>query len=582
MDPPPPEPPLPPPEPPPPEPPQQSMLDEPAAVKPVEPAKEEEKAKFGGFMPAALRVKRQAHQNAQKAKMRRTASAEDVSAVKDKEPEAVAAPAAPAAPVVKAVHKPAPPAMQHTVPARECRSADELYNNLKAIQEGRHGVVYKAKDKNTGEVVALKNMKNEKDRDAGGFSTVFMREVNILFEIQHPNIVTLREVVHVSQEDDEECEDANWFLVMEFVPHDLKDIITTMKTPFSEAQVKHLMVQLIGAVAALHEAWVVHRDLKTANLLLDSRGTLKVCDLGMARSFGEGRKPVRNFTEEVISRWYRPPEIIVGKKDYTENVDVWSIGCIFGELLQRAVLLPGESEIDQLHKTWALIGSPTPATWPEYSGLIAAKNMTFKTSASSLRAKFPKVGYDPDYVHGENCKTTSLSDAGLSLFGQLLMCNPAKRPSAAECLDHNYFCESPSAEPLSEELLVELHQGKAAALAKAKEDAKRAHTLKQQQANAAKMGLQPSFFGAGGGFSGTAAPILGGANQSMLLQQMLTQGRLQQMQQMNMMSGQQMNMNMMGGMNMMGMGMANPMMAQIQAGTCIRCRQLLALCKCNK
>jgi len=338
------------------------------------------------------------------------------------------------------------------------------------------------------------------------------------------------------------------------------------------------MSELVAAVAALHEAWVVHRDLKTANLLLDAHGTLKVCDLGMARPFGEGRKPSRNFTEEVISRWYRPPEILVGKKDYTENVDVWSIGCIFGELLQRAVLLPGESEVDQLHKSWALMGTPTPETWPEFAGLIAVKNMTFKSCTNTLRAKFPNVGYDPDYVHGESCKTTSLSVAGLSLLGQMLACNPTNRLSASDCLGHTYFSESPAAEPLSAEMLAELHQGKAAALAKAKEDAKREHTLKQQQANAAKLGLNTKFFGGvGGGFSGAAAP-LGGVNQSQLLQQMLASQRIQQMQQMNlggMMQAQQMNM--MGGMNMM-----NPMMAQIQAGTCIRCRQLLAICKCNR
>ena len=207
-----------------------SMLDEPARAAPPE----EEKAKFGGFMPAALRVKRQAHQSAQqqKAKMRRSASAEDVNTAEPNESATTAVPTEPVPREPKSLHA----RMQHTIPARECRSADELYNNLKAVQEGRHGVVYKAKDKNTGEVVALKNMKNTKDGTPGGFSMVFMREVSILFEIQHPNIVTLREVVHVSQADDDECEHANWFLVMEFVDHDLKDIITTMKTPFTAAQ----------------------------------------------------------------------------------------------------------------------------------------------------------------------------------------------------------------------------------------------------------------------------------------------------------------------------------------------------------
>jgi len=126
---------------------------------------------------------------------------------------------------------------------------------------------------------------------------------------------------------------------------------------------------LLG-VAALHETWLVHRDLKTTNLLVNFKGELKVCDLGMARHCGS---PFRPYTEEVISRWYRPPEILIGKRTYSTAVDMWSIGCIFGELLQRGVTLPGKSELDQLDMAFSLVGTPTETSWPEYAELAQKK-----------------------------------------------------------------------------------------------------------------------------------------------------------------------------------------------------------------
>lgn len=500
----------------------------------------------GAFMPASLRLKRGIQKP--KAKVRRTNS--DLETKDDVE-------MVPAH--VFTMQRPTRRSVAHDIPARECRSADEYYDNLRPVQEGRHGVVYKAVCKETGAVVALKNMKNCKDGNPGGFSMVLLREVNILLTVSHPNIITLREVVHVSQEDDGDGEEASWFLVLEFVEHDLKDVILTMSTPFSEAQVKHLMFQMIDAVHALHEAWVLHRDLKTANLLLDAHGTLKVCDLGMARHFGH---PYKRFTEEVISRWYRPPEIILGIPQYTENVDVWSLGCIFGELLQRAVLLPGSSEIDQLNQSWALVGTPTKETWPLFPELTTAKGFTFKPEKTTLRTRFPKIGFDPDYVHGEACKTTSLSDAGMQLLSSMLAANPEKRSSAHQCLENVYFSEIPYPEPLSSELLAELQREKPAALARAKEEAKREAEAKAQQARAAQLGINPF----GGTISGGK-----GLNQSQLLQQMLANQRMQQMQAM----GGAMN-----GRNFPGKN--NPLMAGGMPGTCPRCRMVHAICQCNQ
>lgn len=457
----------------------------------------------------------------------------------------------------------------HDLPSRACRSADDVYNHLKPVQEGRHGVVYRAQCKETGEMVALKNVKSPKDANPGGFSMVVMREVNVLWTLDHPNIVKLKEVVHVSQEDDEESEDANWFLVMEFVEHDLKDIITIMKTPFSVPQVKYLMYQLLDAVLAMHEVWVFHRDLKTANLLLDGKGTLKVCDLGMARHFSDYGK--KDYTEEVISRWYRPPELLLGTKEYDEGVDVWSIGCIFGELLQRAVLLPGESEIDQLNKSWELIGTPNKDTWPEFSSLITTKGFKFsKTEKGNMRTKFPKIGYDPDYIHGESCKTTSLSESGYTLFRQMLCPDPKGRASARACLESTYFSEAPHAEPISEELLTEMAKGKSEALAKAKNEAKLDAQRKKQAQVAAGLGINPNVFTNVNAAASTGFSAGAGVSQSQLLQQMLAQQRMTQMQAMG------------GSLQGNFPGMSNPLMAGQMPGTCQRCRLVLALCACNK
>jgi len=244
------------------------------------------------------------------------------------------------------------------------------------------------------------------------------------------------------------------------------------------------MLQMMTAVAALHETWIVHRDLKTTNLLVNYRGILKVCDFGMARHCGS---PYRAYTEEVISRWYRPPEILIGSPSYSTGVDVWSIGCIFGELLQRSVAIPGDSELDQVEKIFTLCGTPTAETWPAYSALAIKKGLKFAARPSTLRVRFPKQGYDPQYVHGEQCKTTSLSPEGADLLELLLTCNPDKRISAADALDHPYFEVSPPPEPLTPEHLAQLKRDRGDAIAQAKKVAE----AKAQAQKLASLGLNP-------------------------------------------------------------------------------------------
>lgn len=137
------------------------------------------------------------------------------------------------------------------------------------------------------------------------------------------------------------------FIVMDFIEHDLKILSEDMQEPFLQSEVKTLMLQLVSATALMHSQWIVHRDLKTSNLLMNNRGQIKVADFGLARYLGEPTPPL---TQLVVTLWYRSPELLLGAKEYGTEVDIWSIGCIFGELLLKEPLLRGKNEVDQLSK----------------------------------------------------------------------------------------------------------------------------------------------------------------------------------------------------------------------------------------
>lgn len=163
---------------------------------------------------------------------------------------------------------------------------------------------FRARDKETGEICALKKVKLEKERD--GFPLTSVREINILLSLAHPSIVNVSEVVVGSSMD-------SVFMVMEYADHDLKGVMERrMNQPFSTAEVKCLMLQLLSGVAYLHHNWVIHRDLKTSNILYTNRGQLKICDFGLARQYGEPLKP---YTHLVVTLWYRSPELLLGEEE---------------------------------------------------------------------------------------------------------------------------------------------------------------------------------------------------------------------------------------------------------------------------
>merc|ERR1719192_816260 len=246
-----------------------------------------------------------------------------------------------------------------------CRSVEE-FQCLNRIEEGTYGVVYRARDKRTQEIVALKRLKMEREKE--GFPITSLREINTLLISQHPNVVTVREIVVGS--------DINQiFIVMDFVEHDLKGLMETMrkkKQIFLPGEVKCLMKQLLSAIHHLHDNWILHRDLKSSNLLLSHNGILKVGDFGLAREYGS---PLKAYTSIVVTLWYRAPELLLGIKEYSTFIDVWSIGCIFGEFLLMNPLFPGKSESEELDKIFKFLGTPSEKIWPGFNSLPLVQKM---------------------------------------------------------------------------------------------------------------------------------------------------------------------------------------------------------------
>lgn len=216
---------------------------------------------------------------------------------------------------------------------------------------------------------------------------------------------------------------------MDFLEHDLKTLLEDMTEPFLPSETKTLMMQLCSATEYLHKNWIMHRDLKTSNILLNNRGELKLADFGMARYTSN---PPPRLTQLVVTLWYRAPELLLGAEEYHFEIDIWSIGCIFAELLTREPLFQARNEVAQLSAIFTLLGTPTKENWPNFRALPNAKAIypllnTTKVQKSNLTAtKFPY-----------------LTNAGLRLLITTLALNPDDRPSASKLLSHSYFKEEP-------------------------------------------------------------------------------------------------------------------------------------------
>lgn len=226
-----------------------------------------------------------------------------------------------------------------------CRFIDS-FTCLRKVDEGSYGVVYKAQDNQTGAIVAVKKIKLESQNE--GFPITSLREINAMMAFDHPNIVKVKEVVFGRTLD-------KIFVIMEYVDYELKSLLENKKFTLSHGQVKYIMKELLLAVNYMHSHWTLHRDIKTSNILIDREGRLKVGDLGLSRSFADPLKP---YTHMVVTMWYRAPELLLGSRVYSTGVDLWSVGCVFAELLLREPLFAGRNEQDQVERILKLLGVP--------------------------------------------------------------------------------------------------------------------------------------------------------------------------------------------------------------------------------
>ncbi|CAM0947435.1 unnamed protein product [Alopecurus aequalis] len=285
----------------------------------------------------------------------------------------------------------------------------DQYEKVEKIGEGTYGVVYKAKDRYTNETIALKKIRLEQEDE--GVPSTAIREISLLKEMQHRNIVRLQDVVH-----NEKC----IYLVFEYLDLDLKKHMDSSSDFKNHHIVKSFLYQILRGIAYCHSHRVLHRDLKPQNLLIDRRtNSLKLADFGLARAFGI---PVRTFTHEVVTLWYRAPEILLGARQYSTPVDVWSVGCIFAEMVNQKPLFPGDSEIDELFKIFRIMGTPDEETWPGVASLPDYKSAFPKWPSVDLATVVP-----------------TLEPLGLDLLSKMLCLDPSRRINARTALEHEYF-----------------------------------------------------------------------------------------------------------------------------------------------
>ncbi|WVZ74997.1 hypothetical protein U9M48_023105 [Paspalum notatum var. saurae] len=297
------------------------------------------------------------------------------------------------------------------------RRAD-TFERLDKIGQGTYSNVYKARDLQSGKIVALKRVRFvNMDPESVRFMA---REIHVLRRLaDHPNVIKLEGIVTSRLSH-------SLYLVFEYMEHDLAGLAALSGQRFTEPQVKCFMAQILEGLRHCHARGVLHRDIKGSNLLVDGNGVVRIADFGLATFFDPGK--AQPMTSRVVTLWYRPPELLLGATEYGIAVDLWSAGCILAELLAGKPIMPGQTEIEQLHKIFKLCGSPSEDYW--------------------AKAKLPDVTlFKPQRPYRRKIAETfkDFSPTALALLDTLLAIEPSARGTAASALDSEFFRTKPLA-----------------------------------------------------------------------------------------------------------------------------------------
>lgn len=294
-------------------------------------------------------------------------------------------------------------------------SGIDNYSKSKKLGEGTYAVVYLGTQLSTNREVAIKEIKTEGFKDGLDMSAI--REVKYLQELKHPNVIELIDVFSDSRQ--------NLNLVLEVLPGDLEKVLRDKNIMIGAVDVKRWLLMILRGVYHCHRNGILHRDLKPNNLLMDKLGNLKIADFGLARSLDQ---PNEKLTSNVVTRWYRAPELLFGARHYTAAIDVWAIGAIFAEMMLRTPYLPGSDDANQLAVTIQALGTPTEEMWPGVSHLPLYNNLT----------KYPAP------TRGElRRRFGAASENALVLLEGMMIMNPVTRWTCEQCLVSTYFLEEP-------------------------------------------------------------------------------------------------------------------------------------------
>ena len=301
---------------------------------------------------------------------------------------------------------------------------------MSKLGEGTFGEVFKAENREDGEIVAMKKITMHTEKD--GFPVTALREIKLLKMLSHPNVLKLEEMV---MERDRARKKATMYMVMPYMDHDLSGLLENPDVRFSVSHLKCYMIQLLKGIEYLHESKILHRDIKAANLLINNEGVLQIADFGLARPYddpppqagmGNG-KATRGYTGTVVTRWYRPPEVLMQLRYYTPAVDMWGVGCVCAEMFARRPILSGQTDLDQLRLIFELMGSPTDQNMPGWRLLPGMEGMeSFAPQRGNIQSRFREQG-----------------ELFISFLSQLMMLDWTRRTNAMDALKHPYFETDP-------------------------------------------------------------------------------------------------------------------------------------------